>query len=80
MSGHVYLEAAPGALATKTPEWKFWCVGTETMSVEIGLWARAMSNRKGHRGGDVTTGQKAYKPGSPMLEGDLNAGGPFIYS
>ena len=37
MSGHTYLEAAPGALATKTPEWKFWLVGTETMSVEKGL-------------------------------------------
>ena len=33
----MYLETATGALGTKTPEWNFWLVGTETMSVEMGL-------------------------------------------
>ena len=43
LSNSTYLEASTGASATKTPQWKFWLVGTETMLVEIGLWVRAMS-------------------------------------
>ena len=37
VSGCTYLETATGALGTKTPEWNFWLVGTETMSVEMEL-------------------------------------------
>ena len=29
--------SCPRILGTKTPEWKFWLVGTENMSVEMGL-------------------------------------------
>lgn len=47
VSSRTYLEAAPGYSVAKTPEWKFWLVGTENMSVEMGLCARAMSVRKG---------------------------------
>ena len=46
VSSRAYLEAAPGYSVAKT-EWKFWLVGTENMSVEMGLCARAMSIRKG---------------------------------
>ena len=45
-----------GTSDIKIPQWKFWLVGTETMSVEMGLWATV-----GTRGSDVTTGQKPYK-------------------
>ena len=46
VSSRAYLEAAPGYSVAKT-EWKFWLIGTENMSVEMGLCARAMSIRKG---------------------------------
>ena len=29
--------SCPRILGTKTPEWKLWLVGTENMSVEMGL-------------------------------------------
>ena len=37
LSNSTYLEAFTGTSATKTSQWKFWLVGTETTLVQMGL-------------------------------------------
>ena len=80
VSSHKDLEASSIVSGTKIPQWKIRLVGTETMLVEMGVWARAMAIRVGKRWSEVAISHKPYKPRESHPGKTLKVGAPLQYS